>query len=401
MTDSRFSSSAQTRVVPLPLELLGNGHARGLLHGHSQRDQILETLEFWRQGLASHAGDEIEVYIDQFVTGTGFLAAARRWAPDLVAEVEGLAEALDLPFQTLFAFQCADEEFWYASSRSKKTMIAEKCTAFALAHEGRIFAGQNLDIGKWVDGRQLLLRIKGDGPESLVYTFGGFIGANGLNAAGVGVCVNTLLQLRPDPDGLPVAFVVRQLLTHTSLAEARSFLCGIRHASGQTYTVADPDGFAVFECSAGDVKELHAGDHEAWVAHTNHPIVNTDLALSWRSLLQHDPATAADMGTGSERRLSQMQARLARIDSGSVVDALEAALSSSDDARYPICRDDIVSPAKSAIGFTVGAMVYELLRPPILHLAWGPPCRHPFMSYGFGGADFAHSNDPDAPLHQR
>src|SRR3712207_3437122 len=69
-----------------------------------------------------------------------------------------------------------------------------------------------------------------DGPSLLVLSSAGLIGLTGVNSAGMAICVNTLLMLRPNPDGLPVAAVMRHALAQRSVAEAQAVLETVPHA---------------------------------------------------------------------------------------------------------------------------------------------------------------------------
>jgi hypothetical protein len=71
--------------------------------------------------------------------------------------------------------------------------------------------------------------------------------------------------------GLGAAFIVRQLLTLSTLAQAEEFLRTVPHAVAQAYTIAAPDGIATFEADPSDV--IRIGDPGSAAAlHTNHEL---------------------------------------------------------------------------------------------------------------------------------
>src|SRR5436309_11919111 len=81
------------------------------------------------------------------------------------------------------------------------------------------YIAQNMDLESFRDGFQTVLHIKAEGrrPEQFVFTFAGFIAANGMNSRSIGICANTLSQLRHCRDGLPVACIIRGTLERTTL----------------------------------------------------------------------------------------------------------------------------------------------------------------------------------------
>ena len=169
------------------------------------------------------------------------------------------------------------------------------------------------------------------------------IGLMGVNAAGVGVCVNALPQLPSAPRGLPVAFVLRRLLQATSLAEAADLVLSLPHATNQHYLIAEPGRARSFEASAAGVAEYRAPDSSR-ILHTNHPLAAEGAP---------EPASAR---VNTVARLEALQARLSTGAPG--LGEIKASLSSCDDPRNPVCR--IRGEPGGLIAFTTGAMISAL-----------------------------------------
>jgi hypothetical protein len=161
--------------------------------------------------------------------------------------------------------------------------------------------------------------------------------------------------------------VLRLLTAQTSLDDVEPLLRGIRHASGQSYTVASADGVLGYE-AGGDFVASYRNDPDRPGArwHTNHPLSegNHDVIF--------DPE---DWATGSS------QPRLTRVD-----DAM-ASLETADDlvellsdADAGICmfpgrwRDD---------GFTFSSIVMEIDTPPAVRMTAGPPDRSEWVDVPF------------------
>ena len=129
-----------------------------------------------------------------------------------------------------------------------------------------------MDLGWYTDGFQALLEVDdGEAPAALVFTTAGMLGLLGVNAAGVGVCVNSLPQLPSAPEGLPVAFVIRRLLQARAAEEALGLVQTLPHATNQHYVIAGPGVARSFEAGAGGVTEYLPPDPTR-VLHTNHPL---------------------------------------------------------------------------------------------------------------------------------
>ena len=183
----------------------------------------------------------------------------------------------------MLAFQLVDE-YWANGG----AIAGDHCSGLGIAGEGDrpTYVAQNMDLEGFRDGFQVVLHVKhpDSGLESFVFTCPGLVAMNGMNSRSVGVCVNTLLQLRPRRSGLPVAFVVRGLLERTTVEEAIGFLRDVEHASGQNYILGGPAGVYDFECSAGKVARFVPEGRKGVVYHTNHPLANDDYTERYRRL---------------------------------------------------------------------------------------------------------------------
>jgi hypothetical protein len=218
-----------------------------------------------------------------------------------------------------------------------------------------------MDLGSYTDGHQVLLRIApAEGrPGALVFSTAGMIGLMGVNATGVGVCVNSLPQLPSAPAGVPVAFMLRRLLQAESLAEASRLVQDLPHATNQHYVIAEPGAVRSFEASAAGVTEFHPPQPDR-VLHTNHPL----------SEEQGAPETEAARAN-TVARLASLTGRLAAGRPG--LEEIQAALSAFDDPRHPVCR---LRGERGLINFTTGSMISALRPAPAAIQSWvsaGPP----------------------------
>jgi isopenicillin-N N-acyltransferase-like protein len=365
------------------VEIGGTPRERGRAHGEALRSRIVERDRRWRHQIETTAAMSADRFIDRFLAETSFVPAIERWTPDLLEEVRGIAEGSGLAYAAVLAAQFMDEEWWFQQGLAG----SHHCSSFAARSSTGSLVGQTMDLPVWMDGTQTLLLIREVAPETDAYviTAAGMLGLTGINSRGLGISVNTLLELRHASDGLPVAFVTRGLLAQADFAAARRFVRSIRHASGQNYVIADTRRVAAFECSANAVAE-HAPDaagRRVW--HTNHPFANADR-----------PPESAEAGwlrhrQDSVARYAALERRLAGTTAATSALAREM-LASCDDPEHPVSRT-IAPGVNDGPGgfFTFAAMIGELGDETVLWAAPGAPSAAAFAAFRFGAARRAQS----------
>ena len=375
----------KTTDMPV-VELSGTPRERGRLYGESCKSLIAQVVEAWcadlgnygrARGLGRTGGPE--AYLKAFLSDTDYLRSIEQWAPSLLEEVKGIAEGSGQPFDIILGLQLMDEEWVYGLHQGLKKPTT-KCTAFGVPGQANStsYAGQNMDIPSWVEGKQVLLRIMPtqDAPETLVFAFAGIIGLNGMNAEGLGITCNTLSQLRSSTDGLPVSFIVRSVLEKQSIEEAEQFIGAIKHASGQNFILSSQEQMRCFECSAGRVIRYAPKDQQGRVFHTNHPLVNKDND-------ERLPEREHQHSANSCARLESISERLSDSDHAITIADIKAALGAHDDPSNPVSRRINPENSNSSIGYTAGSSIYELGVKPRLHFAAGPPCETEFEIFRF------------------
>lgn len=322
------------------LEARGGPRERGLAIGHALAGEIAGHLAALKRTLAPKVGDP-DAHLAALLAETDFRTAIGAHTPDLLAEMDAMADGAGIAADDLFALRLLDEEWAFRAGRSA-ARAPDKCSSLAIVDAaGPTWIAQNMDLGDYTDGYQALLAIDdGAAPAALVFTTAGMLGLLGVNAAGVGVCVNSLPQLPSAPVGLPVALVIRRLLQARSTAEACDLVQALPHATNQHYLIAGPGAARSFEASAAGVTEQRLPDPTR-VLHTNHPLTDAPATP--------EPPSARE---NSVARLASLQARLGAGLPG--LADIQAALSSCDDPRHPVCREG------GQAGFTCGSMISGL-----------------------------------------
>jgi len=378
--------SAAIRVLVLE----GPPRERGRIHGETLRAEIRDMISAWKKDIHDDMGMDPDLFLQQFLAETDFLPAIRRWTPDLLEEVEGIAEGAGVDFGTILARQLSDEEPWFRLEKKLPVLLArsEKCSALGTGlRDGHPpIVAQNMDTPAYYDGYQILVHVKDPASslEAFVFTIAGKISLAGLNNRAIGICCNSLLQLNYAQDGLPEDFIVRGVLARPTLDDALAFMRRVKHASGQNYILGGPERVLDLECSANKISEFTPSPGADRVYHTNHPLVNDDQAI-WQRRLELAPpdvvqATLARSTT--QARFNTLEELLGDPAETLTVERIKAVLSSHEG---PVCVD------RGGSRITLGSLIMELSPSPALHLSPGPPCTTPFSTYTFHSASLRDS----------
>jgi hypothetical protein len=364
--------------------LTGTLRERGRQHGEALREQIASYIDAWKEELHADYQVHPDEYIRDFLASVDFDQTIQRWTPGVLDEVAGIAEGANQDIETMRAIQFGDEEWWYGyyRKRSPEATPREKCSTLGVVTESGTYVGQTMDLPRAVEGHQALLHHQPstEEAEAYIFTIAGLVALDGVNRHGVGICCNTLMQLNPNPKGLPVAMVVRGVLRQRDFDAAADFVESVSHASGQNYVIGGPGQVASFECSGDSVARFSPLADGRRVYHTNHPLVNQDQAR-YQSVQQLGEANVVGGSTNSESRLEVLARWLADGERPIEFSDLKSVLGSREHPEHPICRQLSDGEGK---GFTAGTLLYELeAMPPRLHLAAGPLSEAAFQLFEF------------------
>jgi isopenicillin-N N-acyltransferase like protein len=352
--------------------LEGTPYNRGLIHGRTLKKEISEVVQLWKADIERTFKMKADTFISNFLKMTDFIPAIKKWTPEMLDEVKGISDGSGIDFNTIFMFQLGDEQW-----AQGQYVTAEHCTTIGVNKRGPkpAFVAQNMDIESFYNGYQTLLHIKDSksGVESFVFTEPGLIGLNGMNSRAVAITCNTLLQLEYSKDGLPVAFIVRGVLSQTAFDGAVGFIRQIKHASGQNYIIGGPEKTASLECSAQKVSQFipYAGAEITY--HTNHPLANDNYSARYLEHLKKVKRTVEE-GAYYCYRFESLEKRLKNRSKSVDLDVIKATLSSRDSEKSPISNNS-----------TFGCTIMVLSESPELHIAPGQPQVTPFRIFRFSG----------------
>ncbi len=378
------------------LETEGSAYERGKIHGEALKKHIPRMMF---EKITRHFGfTSYDLFAKDILDTTNFLSTAKKWTPDLIAEIQGIADGTKFDFNSIFVRQLIEEMGWYWILRAStenlqrlkdefKTITSQQCTALGVFDQTQDYPiiAQNADnsIG-WV-GVETLIHAKD--PESSMewYHIGypGLIGIYGMNNNSVGVCLNALsLSLKKNLNGLGALFISRLILNQKSLKDAVNVIQKLPHASGVNYLIGDGTSVVDYECSLNQVKQFLPYQGSTRVYHTNHAIENTDVDDEYLTLL-NNINYYGEYGYEKKRldtktRLDSLKHDLQDNSRAITVKMIKRILRSHDPKEHPICRHDLPSGVYTNMG-----LIMELSKSPKLHISFGTPCKTDFSIYKF------------------
>jgi isopenicillin-N N-acyltransferase-like protein len=364
------------------LDLGPDPRERGELHGRVMRGEIQENYATYARRFEA-GGATLPQVLEQSDAWAAFIA---RDNAHYAEEMWGIASGAGLSM-TEIAMLNVRYELAYCvfgaearSANSQPPTEPDGCTAFGLLPEmtasGHTLIGQNWDWLEKVRGHTFVMRVRraaelGKGPPDFVgFTEAGIVGCKmGVNAAGIGLCVNGMVTARDGANGLRKPFHVRcreildawtfdkalMPIVQTDRCCSANFLIG--HADGEIIDIeATPDYCAYLYPEAG------------LITHSNHLVGETRVASELERIAPHSLYRA--------KRLE----RLLRHGSGSIgIDAIRTALSDHFSAPAAICRhpDTTLPEAKRVI--SVAAIAIDL-NTRTLYVTDGQPCQSAFQA---------------------
>ena len=152
--DAAQTLTGEPRALKV-VDLEGSPYHRGLVHGQTLRKEIGQLVQIWKTYLAETYNADADRFISAFLKQTDYVPAIRRWTPDLLEEIRGIADGSELPFDTILAFQLLDE-IWVNGKAVRREVAAEHCSGLGVAKKGThpAHVAQNMDLESFRDGFQ-------------------------------------------------------------------------------------------------------------------------------------------------------------------------------------------------------------------------------------------------------
>jgi isopenicillin-N N-acyltransferase like protein len=328
----------------------GGPRERGRAVGAALAETIGRSLEFYRSFL-----DRRGVTPADLPTLLGpYREAAARAVPELVAEIDGMAEGAGAPWWELFAANAWEE----LEPLVELARTPDRCTAFAVAGPGGTILAHN---EQWYAGDAgnvaVTVQRPGEGVAFASPSVATCLPAVGMNSAGFAQGVMSLVA-EDDREGVPRVPVSRRSLEAATLYDAvrRATIAG--RSGGYAYVLASAGGGVRILETAADGHAVVPGAR----GHTNH-YLDPELALGGES------------SDGSEARLSRLERLLEERHPQTPEDAM-GVLRDHDSSPQSICMH-----ADPAEGDEATAVLFSMvchLETRRMWVAAGNPCREPY-----------------------
>jgi len=344
----------------------GSGYELGLQHGTKLKSQIAEIVSKWKENTTEVLKRDADEVLKEFMEYGQFTPAIKQWTPDLYDEIRGIADASEQDFDHIMVLNLLDE-FWVYLDNPNNHHCSD--IGVPALNGNPAYVAQNMDIEGYTDGFQTLVRLErtAETPEQLLVTHPGLIVLNGMNEMGVGVVLNTIMQLKASATGLPVAFVIRKILSLTNKTDILNFVQTVPHASGQNYIIGVGGEVFDYEASAGKVVRFNPENENGTVYHTNHPVVNDNLK-PWHE--EYNPKSIEGSLSSQSNSYIRFSSLVNGIKTSNDInpETIMNVLRSKDDPSNPVCRN--WSPG---LGFTFASTIMTLGETPSLLITSGPP----------------------------
>lgn len=278
-----------------------------------------------------------------------YVQPLERIAPQYLEEIRGIAEGAQSSFLDILALNIRTEIMFGLFSDVTEAP-SDGCTSLGWLAPSGSFLAQNWDWMPEQGPNLILCHVSQPGtgiPDFSMVTEAGIMGKIGLNAMGVGCCLNAIKCRGVDTAKLPIHFALRKVLESPSRAAAVEAIKRAGVAGSGHILIGDGTGSTGLECTNKWVKEVPMDDMKR-VCHTNHLILDkSDVdELAW---LEDSPVRLA--------RIRELTARIAdpTFNAG---ERLESSSFPPSNLRAPeMCRSSFREHVSSACFKSTGTVL--------------------------------------------
>ncbi len=246
-------------MIPL-IETGGTAYEIGYDIGRAAKEQIQTAAASTRADFA-RAGDERVT--DRI---TAYVAATEAAAPEIVEEMQGMADGSGVSFAEIFVMN-ATAELHQEAGRFQECTVAGITPAGTA--DGHVLVAHNEDAtAGWGDLAYLIRAEPNGAPAFVAFTYAGLLLHQGVNAAGLASVGNALYAYDARP-GIPKLLLYRRAIAQRTIEEAIRVVTDPARAYGNNHLFANAEGDIIdAEVSACHWRLLHAGNR--FLVHTNH-----------------------------------------------------------------------------------------------------------------------------------
>lgn len=295
------------------------------------------------------------------------LVCAEQYAPHMVEELRGTAEAARVSLEDLMLLQVRNQLQPEADAGCTSLALAAGGLSSAEARRASGIVAQNWDNDPDLQPFTIVLTRRPAGmPALMTITQAGLIAYIGFNEAGIGLCLNSL----PAPAravGVPHYFTVRGIYEAASLEGAVAAVERAERAIPANIMLSTPQGPADLEVTLDRVHVLSGNDGA--VTHANHCRHPDLLAINQQfpELIQ------------SHDRQQRIDALLSERGTLPTLEDLKTLLRDHEGYPHSICRHPSADP-KTGHWETVFSVIIEP-QARQMHVTRGRPCEQPYEIY--------------------
>ena len=359
---------------PFPLiEISGKPRQRGRAYGEQAGQRIRGSVDLYAGSLGRLGFGKAD--IDRLTTH--FTPRIRDWAPDLVEEMEGIAEGCGLDLASIVLVNARTEVLQLA--RREKNVADDEpdgCTGAVILPEAakadRLIHGQNWDWKAECAETSVVLRIlRDDGPDILTFTEAGGLARSGFNAAGIAITANYLESDRDYREiGIPLPFIRRRALEARHFALALKVVATTPKSGSNNMILSTAEGYAIdLECAPDEAFAVHP--KRGLIVHANH--WQSPVALGkLKETGLHDVPDSLYRDVRVRSHLEPKRGAL-------TVDDLKSALFDDFASPFCVCRPPLIKEGGN-LSATVAMIVMEP-REGVMEIAPLPATNRTFTRY--------------------
>ncbi|MEI8132280.1 MAG: C45 family peptidase [Leptolinea sp.] len=362
---SNQSETKHYKTPPPLIRVSGSHREMGRQIGSQTEAQVKHSLENARALMASAYESLQLTWKGAEIQARKYLPFAQERYPNVVEELQGIAEGADVSFDDLVVLNAMEAVTMDALHLTKCTSVGinEQRTA-----NGHILLGHNED---WVPEDEpdvFIIHATPDAePPFLAMTYGGLLPNIGFNAAGIAQCCDSVYP-SDYRIGIPRVILSRAVLAARTPAEAIRHMLAPLRAAGYNHLLAHESGEMYnVEVSARRFAVLYA--ENGMIAHTNHYLDRAMQEVEDES----DELISTRVRYFRARRLLEQTNK-------HTIQTMQSVL--RDHVNYPdsICNhaiDDIDPLDREK---TITSLVMDLTARQ-MHVAWGNPCENQYHTY--------------------
>lgn len=370
------------------LRVSGDPYAIGYTHGAAYAQEIAELTEE-RLRLSCEptwTGGQEATLAEVLALGSACLAEHAEFAPDLMEEMRGMADATGLGVNELVIMNGFTD---FVDVVANPAVLGDRrphgilpgadadgggCTAFIIdpvataSHHG--YLGQTWDMHASATPYVMMLDVQPDkGPALLTFTITGCVGMIGMNEHGVAVGINNLLGA-DGRVGVHWVYVVRKMLAQRTVDAALAVLRGTRLSGAHNYLLLGPDSGGVMR--GYNVEQMATRAHVTPVAtfltHANHCLIESMVEVE-------RPRKSVSLAS-TQARYAQATQYLDEHHGRITVDTLMALTRYHVGAELSVCAH--VRP-----GYDIESSGACIMSPDTRQLwaVWGNPCANAYEAF--------------------